>query len=242
MISTLKSGKETCVEVDIKGMFDGIACKYDLLNHLLSFGIDRYWRRRASKIVKSYNPKELLDIATGTADLAIETARVLKNSQITGVDISSSMLKIGRQKVDNLNLSHKIKLLLACAEALPFSDNSIDAVTIGFGIRNFKNISAGLAECHRILKKGGVLCVLEFSEPQHALIKNSYNFYFSKIIPRVGGRISQNNFAYNYLRDSVAEFPSGLDFVKILMQAGFKDAQFEPLSFGIATVYTALKK
>lgn len=241
MITTVQTTDKKNITVDIEQMFDGIANSYDLLNHLLSFGIDKYWRKAASRAILKRKPKALLDIATGTADLAIELAKLSPDIRITGVDISQRMLKIGERKIKNMQLCQSVNLRIADAHCLPFEDNSFDAATISFGIRNFSDTHGSLEECRRILKKNGALHILEFSEPQSALVKKSYNFYFSKLLPSIGHKISHHNYAYNYLRKSVADFPCGAAFEKHLYKAGFKHCSFKPLTFGIVTTYTAIK-
>jgi len=241
MITNINTTDKKQHKVDIKRMFDGIASRYDLLNHLLSFGIDRYWRRAAIGVLKVQNPQQLLDIATGTADLAIEAAKIIKPSHITGIDISSRMLQIGHKKINEQNMQDVISLQLANACDLPFDDNSFDAVTIGFGIRNFTDMNKSLREIKRVLKKNGSLSVLEFSEPDFGLVKKSFDFYFSKVLPFVGNKISRHNYAYKYLKESVADFPSGKDFLKHISDAGLSNPQCHPLTFGIASIYYAKK-
>ncbi len=241
MITTVKTTDKKNINVDIEHMFDGIANRYDLLNHLLSFGIDKYWRKAATKLIVKRKPKTVIDIATGTAELAIELVKFSQNIKVTGVDISQCMLKNGQSKIDASQLGHAITLQIADAHCLPFKDNSFDAATISFGIRNFSDIHTCLKECWRILKKSGTLHILEFSEPQSVLIKKTYNFYFSKFLPFIGHKISRHNYAYNYLKKSVADFPCGESFEKHLYKAGFSCCSFKPLTFGIVTAYSAVK-
>ena len=218
-------------------MFDGIASRYDRLNHILSFGIDRIWRRKTSRRISRLHPKTILDVATGTADLAIRLAHDNDEAIITGVDLSERMLSIGRQKVDKKKLPHRIRLETADAAALPFADGSFDAVTVAFGVRNFGDREAGLREMVRVCRDGGMVSVLEFSHPTHALVKAPYRWYSRHWIPRVGQSVSRHPSAYSYLPTSVEAFPSAEEFVEMLLQAGLKDVKTETLSGGIATLY-----
>jgi demethylmenaquinone methyltransferase / 2-methoxy-6-polyprenyl-1,4-benzoquinol methylase len=221
-------------------MFDDISQSYDLLNHTLSFGIDNIWRKKVVKIIRQEKPATILDIATGTGDLAIALVKT-GAKQITGVDISEGMLEVGRQKIKQRGLDHIITLDKGNSEFLSFEDNSFDAVTVSFGVRNFENLQTGLKEIYRVLKPGGILAVLEFSQPQHAPMKQLYHFYFTVICPFVGRLVSKNPHAYTYLHQSVAHFPYGADFTKILQDTGFKTTQWRPLTLGISTIYTAKK-
>lgn len=222
-----------------KKMFNDIAKRYDFLNHCLSFGMDYYWRRKAIQYLTN-NPKNILDIATGTADFAI-TASSLKNVKITGVDISEEMLKIGKKKIKDKGLEKIISLYIADAEKLPFNDNCFDAITAGFGIRNFENLNLGLSEIYRTLKTGGILVILEPSEPKHFLLNKIYKVYFHHILPFIGKIVSKNKNAYDYLPNSVKSFPSGNNFLNYLKKSGFKNCKHIPLTFGIVNLYTAIK-
>lgn len=218
-------------------MFDAIAPRYDLLNHLLSFGIDRLWRRKAVAMLKREAPKSILDVATGTADLAIR-ALTLSPERIVGVDISETMLKLGREKVAAIGADRVIELQTGAAENLPFDDGTFDAAMVAFGVRNFENLRAGLSEIRRVLRPGCLLVILEFSRPERFPIKQLYRFYFRHIVPRVGRSISRHEHAYQYLPDSVDAFPSGDDFLAEMAACGFEDRSVRGLTFGIASLYS----
>ena len=222
----------------VRQLFDRIAPRYDLLNHLLSSGIDILWRKRAIRLLRPYGPKRILDVATGTADLAIE-AMLLHPDSIRGIDIAPQMLKIGREKILRKNLSHRITLEEGSAESLPFRDEAFDAVTVAFGVRNFSNLKQGLSEMRRVLKPAGVALILEFSNPRGAPLKQLYRFYFRHILPKIGGLISKSQEAYSYLPSTVAQFPDGEDFCVILRSVGFTTVEIFPLTAGIATIYLA---
>lgn len=221
-------------------MFNSIADRYDFLNHFLSLGIDRQWRKRLVKEVSAFQPSSILDVATGTADVAIELSR-LNPQSIIGIDISEKMLDIGKIKIKEKNLQNLIELLVADSEHLPFDSESFDLVTVAFGVRNFENLMAGLTELHRVLKPGAILAILEFSLPTNRLLGNLYLFYFRNFLPLIGRMISGNKMAYNYLPDSVSSFPHGRAFSSLLTEAGFDNNWFIPLTFGIATLYLAKK-
>lgn len=231
-----KDGKKKQVE----GMFNNIAPKYDLLNRLLSAGTDIRWRRKAVRLLESEKPKMILDIATGTGDLAIE-ALMLDPEKIIGIDISEGMLEVGRQKISRMNLSHKIELRKGDSEDLEFPDNYFDAVIVAFGVRNFENLEKGLAGMFRVLKPAGTLVVLEFSKPRNFIFKVFYNFYSKFIMPFIGRIVSKDKSAYTYLPESVKTFPYGEGFLKILLNTGFHSTKCIPLTFGISSVYTAKK-
>lgn len=220
----------------VEEMFDAIAPRYDLLNRILSLGIDRQWRRKAVAMLREDHPKRILDVATGTADLAIE-ALTLEPKKIVGVDISEEMLKIGRQKIEKLGETDRIQLRRGDSERLPFSDKQFDAALVAFGVRNFENLGKGLSEIARVLKPGGALVVLEFSHPRAFPIKQVYQVYSKHILPRIGNTVSKNDGAYRYLPDSVAAFPDGQAFLKEMEAAGFGDLRQKPLTFGIASLY-----
>lgn len=226
--------------VQVETMFDNIAPKYDFLNHTLSAGIDVLWRRKAIKILKAKNPKTILDIATGTADFAIE-AMALNPDKIVGVDISEGMLSIGREKIVKKNLQQHITLSYGDCEKLEFATNSFDAITCSFGVRNFEHLQLGLAEMLRILKPNGTLVIIEFSQPEKFPIKQVYNFYFKRILPVIGKLISKDTAAYTYLPDSVKAFPYGAEFVGILTALGYTNSKAISLTFGVANIYTASK-
>lgn len=232
---TSEAGKKKQVAL----MFDNIASRYDLLNQLLSFGIHKRWRKKAIQLIKDKYPKRILDIATGTADFAIE-AMNLNPDKITGIDISEGMLELGRKKIKNKKLENKIQLILGDSENIPFTDNSFDAAIAAFGVRNFENLEKGLSEIYRVLNKGGVISILEFSKPGFP-IKQLYNFYFTRVTPFVGKLFSKDSSAYTYLPESVQAFPDGNDFLKILGNIGYKNSKCYTLSFGIASIYIAEK-
>jgi len=221
-------------------MFDDISPSYDFLNHTLSFGIDKLWRKKVVKLVSANHPDSILDIATGTGDLAIAFAKT-STKTITGVDISEGMLKIGREKVLAKGLQDKIVLEQGNSEFLRFADNSFDAVTVSFGVRNFENINKGLNEIYRVLKPGGTLTILEFSHPGSFPMKQLYHIYFTIITPALGRVVSKNPRAYSYLHESVAAFPSGQDFINILKETGFNNTSWKALTLGISTIYSGRK-
>mgnify|MGYP001266978627 CR=1 FL=1 len=222
----------------IRRMFNNIASNYDILNSLLSFGIDNFWRKKAVSYIGK--PKKVLDIATGTADFAIITAKYT-SAQITGIDISEKMLEIGKKKIKKKNLENRINLKLADCENLPFADKIFDSATVGFGVRNFENQNKGLKEIYRTLKKGGTLTILEPNTPKKFPFKNIYNLYFNKILPLIGGLISKDKEAYSYLPNSVKEFPAKEIFIKDLKNIGFTKSKHISLSFGIISLYIAIK-
>lgn len=224
----------------VAGMFNNIARRYDFLNHLLSLGVDNYWRWRTIRIMKKENPKLILDVATGTGALALSAVK-LNPDKIFGVDISEDMLAIGRAKIKSKKLAEKIELLEGDSENLIFSNDKFDAVMVAFGVRNFENLLKGLQEFHRVLKPGKLAVILEFSHPENKIIKSVYRFYSSRILPVLGKKISKNETAYQYLHDSVEAFPSGNDFLNILKQAGFRETKSTSLTFGVVTVYTGRK-
>lgn len=217
-------------------MFDSISGKYDFLNHFLSMGIDVLWRRKAIKMLADRNPKIIIDMATGTGDFAIEAA-VLKPDKIVGVDISEGMLAVGRQKINKKNLAQLIDLRKGDSENMSFEDNYADAITVGFGVRNFENLEKGLSEIHRVLKPGGQLVILEPAIPQYPPMSWLFKIYFKGILPLLGRLVSKDKAAYTYLPKSVEAFPNGKDFVKICSSVGFKNGKFTPLTFGICSLY-----
>lgn len=221
-------------------MFDNISHKYDFLNHFLSMGIDVLWRKKAIRQLKGTNPKQMLDVATGTGDLAMEALK-LNPDKITGVDISEGMLAIGRKKIEKSNNQDRIELMYGDSENLPFNDNTFDAVTVAFGVRNFENLEKGIIEIYRVMKPGGTFVVLEFSQPERFPVKQLYNFYFSNILPLFGRAISKDNAAYEYLPQSVNAFPYGVRFTQLLEKNGFKQTRSMPLTFGIASIYVGKK-
>jgi demethylmenaquinone methyltransferase/2-methoxy-6-polyprenyl-1,4-benzoquinol methylase len=221
-------------------MFDSISGKYDFLNHLLSFGIDRSWRKKAINLLKPYSPRSILDIATGTGDFAIQ-ALSLNPDKVIGIDISEGMVKQGRQKILRKGLTDKIELLLGDSENLVFQDNKFDAVVVAFGVRNFEELDKGLSEMLRVLNKNGKLIILEFSKPARFPFRQIYNLYFKNILPVIGKIVSKDHSAYTYLPESVQAFPEGKEFLKILADVGFKDSRCIPLTFGISSIYIGSK-
>ncbi len=217
-------------------MFDNIAPSYDLLNRALSLGIDVTWRRKAVSLLRDYRPQRILDIATGTADFALEAAK-LQPREIIGVDIAQQMLSIGREKIRKEELHQMIDLIAGDAEALEFPDDYFDAITIGFGVRNFEHLEKGLQEVHRVLKPGKACVILEPSFPTKFPLKQLFALHFRVITPLVGKLISGDNSAYEYLPESVKAFPNGKEFVDICLQLGFNKAKYIPLTFGICALY-----
>jgi demethylmenaquinone methyltransferase/2-methoxy-6-polyprenyl-1,4-benzoquinol methylase len=224
----------------VEQMFDSIAPKYDFLNRFLSMGIDQIWRKKAINSLKEVNPKQILDVATGTADLAIAALK-LNPDHVTGIDISNQMLQVGRDKISNKALNGKITLQQADSANLPFEDNKFDAITVAFGVRNFEFLQQGINQMYRVTRKGGKLAVLEFSKPKSFPFKQLYNFYFKYILPGWGGLISKSKTAYTYLPESVEHFPEGENFAAYLKNAGYNNIKIQPLTFGICTLYTAIK-
>lgn len=221
-------------------MFNNISYRYDFLNHLLSLGIDRRWRKKAIKILGVSKPKVILDVATGTGDFALQ-ALSIHPEKVIGVDISEGMLEVGRKKLIQRGVDHQIELQLADSENLPFQDNNFDAVTVGFGVRNFENLKKGLLEINRVMKPGAVLVVLEFSRPARFPFKQVYNIYFKFILPVIGRLVSRDKSAYTYLPESVEAFPDGDKFIAILQETGYKNTACKPLTFGVSSIYTAQK-
>lgn len=232
--------EELSKKEQVARMFDNISPKYDLLNHLLSFGIDIQWRKKAIKLLKATQPKTILDVATGTADFAIQSLS-LKPDKVSGVDISEGMLLIGKEKIKKKKLDHIITLEKGDSENLRFEDNNFDAVIVAFGVRNFENLEIGLANMFRVLKKDGKVIILEFSKPTSFPFKQMYNFYFKSILPIIGNVISKDDSAYTYLPESVLAFPQGSKFLEILNKTGFKTTECIPLTFGICSIYTGIK-
>ncbi|RLD68569.1 MAG: bifunctional demethylmenaquinone methyltransferase/2-methoxy-6-polyprenyl-1,4-benzoquinol methylase UbiE [Bacteroidetes bacterium] len=224
----------------VADMFNNIAKKYDFLNHFLSLGIDKLWRNKVISLLKKYQPKSILDIATGTGDLAIAALK-LNPDKITGIDISTGMLKIGNEKIRKKNLGNIIELLEGDSENIQFPDQSFDAAIVAFGVRNFENLQKGLLEIYRVLKPGTPFIVLEFSKPGKFPVKQAYNIYFTNILPFIGKLFSKDNSAYTYLPQSVNAFPEGKTFLNELKKSGFKSVKEKRLSFGIASIYVAEK-
>ena len=223
----------------VKQMFNKIAGQYDFLNRFLTFGIDNIWRKIAVKKIKN-NPKNVLDIATGTADLAIITAKYT-NAEIIGLDISDQMLKVGKEKITNKKLNSRIKLINGDAENLSFNNETFDAITVGFGVRNFENLEKGLNEIYRVIKEGGYVAILEPSYPKKFPLKQLFNFYFETLTPIIGNLISKDYKAYSYLSKSVKNFPSSNNFIDQLKQIGFSKCNHYSLTFGVVSLYIAIK-
>ena len=225
----------------VADMFNNISGKYDFLNHFLSFGIDKIWRKKAISSLKDLQPRHMLDVATGTGDFALESLRILKPDHITGIDISQGMLDIAQKKISERGLSEHFKVEIGDAENLDFESATFDAVTVAFGVRNFENLPLGLNDICRVLKPGGRAVILEFSNPRSFPVKQLYRFYSKHILPRIGKVFSKDNRAYTYLPESIAQFPDGESFTDLLKQAGFKTAESRPQTFGICTIYLAVK-
>jgi demethylmenaquinone methyltransferase/2-methoxy-6-polyprenyl-1,4-benzoquinol methylase len=226
----------------VSKMFNNISGKYDFLNHFLSAGIDRRWRKKAIAALKEIQPKIILDVATGTGDLALEAQKQLNPEKIIGIDIAVKMLDIGRGKIKKKGLAEIMTLEEGDSENLPFEDNSFDAVIVAFGVRNFANVEKGLQEMTRVLRPGGKCVILEFSKPKVFPIKQLYNFYFSSILPGIGRMTSKDKKAYAYLYESVQAFPEGKVFEELLQKIGLKNTTCEALTMGICSIYTGIKQ
>lgn len=234
-------GSEAGKKAEVEQMFDRIAPKYDFLNRLLSLGVDVWWRKKAISYLKSQQANEILDVATGTADVAIMMARILRPRHITGIDIARQMLQLGEVKIEKAGLSDVISLEPGDSERLRFEDGSFDAVTVAFGVRNFENLEQGLREMCRVLRPNGRVVILEFSRPHVFPVKQLYNGYFKYVLPLIGRLTSRDMRAYSYLFESVQAFPEGNQFTEILTKAGFKDPICERLTLGICSIYSATK-
>lgn len=221
----------------VENMFDTIAPRYDLLNRVLSVGIDQYWRWRAVQLLSDEQPTRVLDVATGTADLAIQAARSLYPREVVGIDLSTDMLAEGRRKIEQKGLTGRITLIEGDAADLPFENSAFDAALVGFGVRNFEDLEAGLKDIRRVLRPGGRLVVLEFSQPRAFPVKQLYAWYSRHVLPRIGGLLSPDQGAYEYLPSSVAAFPDGPDFLERMAQSGYTDLLWRPMTFGIASLY-----
>lgn len=233
--------QEESKKKQIERMFDNIAPYYDFLNRLLSLGIDTVWRKKALLKLRGMQLDTVLDVATGTGDLALEIEKQLQPAKIIGLDLSQDMLDVGIKKIEKRGLSDKISMIKGDSENLPFENDSIDAITVAFGVRNFENLRKGLAEMHRVLKPGGKMVVLEFSRPTIFPFKQAFNFYFKNILPAVGKFTSKDEKAYEYLYESVQAFPDGKQFVSILHEIGFSNTSFDPLTLGICSIYLGQK-
>lgn len=222
-------------------MFDNIAFRYDFLNRFLSAGIDISWRKKAIQRLENIHPQKILDVATGTGDVALMAYKMLHPQQIIGIDISEGMLKVGQEKIDKQGLSAFITLQKGDSENLPFEDNSFDAITVAFGVRNFQHLEKGIDEMYRVLRPGGKLIVIEFSRPKNKLVKFGYELYMKRITPNVGKAISKNKEAYEYLNVSALKFPERNDFIKVLNRSGFKNTLYKPMTMGICCIYEGVK-
>lgn len=230
--------KESSKKEQVAEMFDNISHRYDFLNHFLSLGIDKLWRKKAIRLLKKDQPKVILDLATGTGDFAI-AAMKLKPTKIIGADISNGMLEHGRKKLIKKKIDHIVTFEYGDSENMKYEDHTFDALTVGFGVRNYENLMNGLKEMHRVIKPGGKAAILEFSKPKKFPMKQLFGFYSKTFIPFWGKMISKDKSAYTYLPESVAAFPEGQAFADILKEAGFNKVTLYPVSGGIATIYLA---
>ena len=227
--------------IQVERMFDNIAPAYDQLNHTLSWGIDKSWRKKAINWLKPFRPQRMMDVATGTGDFAIQACRVLNPKELIGTDISEGMMNVGRQKVKAAGLQERISFAKEDCTALTFPDNRFDAITVAFGVRNFEDLDKGLREMHRVLDTNGKLVILELSEPEWFPMKQLYALYSKVVIPTLGKLLSKDRSAYTYLPQSIKAFPQGEVMREIILKAGFSEANFKRLTLGICTLYTATK-
>jgi demethylmenaquinone methyltransferase/2-methoxy-6-polyprenyl-1,4-benzoquinol methylase len=225
----------------VERMFDGIAPRYDLLNHLLSLGIDRIWRRRVVKMMTAQPPTRVLDLAAGTGDMSIAVAKRFPDARVTAADASHGMLEVAERKIASKRLADRVDFVHVSAEDLPFSDGDFDAVTVAFGVRNFDDMDKGLSEMCRVLKRGGVACILEFSTPHGKIFGALFRFYFHRVMPFVGRLVSGDSSAYRYLPESVDEFPPPQEFMAIMERNGCRDCRAKSLTGGVAMIYTGVK-
>ncbi len=225
----------------IRSMFDNISGNYDRLNQMLSLGVERIWKKKMVKAIKHTNPKKILDIATGTADIAVLQAEKIPQASIIGLDLSPKMIDFAKGKVERKGLSHRIDLVVGDSESLPYEENSFDAVSISFGVRNFENLEKGIEEIYRVLNKGGRIFVLEFSKPTIFPFKQLFNFYFGNILPRIGSWVSKDKSAYTYLFESVQSFPDFEKFTDVLDKCGFKNCKWKAFTLGICCLYIGEK-
>lgn len=225
----------------VADMFNNISHSYDFLNHFMSLGIDIIWRKKAIGELKKDRPARILDVATGTGDFAFEAIKMLKPEKVTGVDISEGMLKVARQKIESRGLADIFEVKLGDSEKLLFEDNTFDAITVAYGVRNFENLEKGLEDMLRVLRPGGRVVILEFSKPKVFPVKQLYNFYFNSVTPTIGRIFSKDNSAYKYLPESVAAFPDGKAFVAMMEKIGYRQTKYRPLTFGISSIYTGIK-
>ncbi len=235
------NNESTSKKEEVAEMFNNISKRYDFLNHFLSLGIDKLWRKKAIKKLRDLQPKKILDIATGTGDFAIAALK-LNPTEVIGVDISQGMLDVGIEKMKRKGVDHVIQMKIGDSEELPFEDGYFDALTVGFGVRNYENLEKGLTDMLRVLRPGGKAIILEFSKPKKFPMKQAFGFYSKRIIPFFGKRISKDERAYAYLPESVAAFPEGKEFMEILEKIGYTDVSAQTVSGGIATIYAGTKK
>lgn len=226
----------------VEQMFDNIACAYDRLNHTLSLGIDKSWRRKAINWLKPFRPQQIMDVATGTGDFAILACRKLQPKQIIGTDISEGMMQVGKEKVRKEGLSDQISFAREDSSSFSFNDETFDAITVAFGIRNFENLDKCLSEMHRVLKKNGHLVILELTTPDKFPMKQLFAIYSKTVIPILGKLLSKDNSAYKYLPETIKAFPQGEVMKGVIARAGFQEVNFKRLTFGICTLYTATKQ
>ncbi len=231
---------DTSKKEEVATMFNNISKRYDFLNHFLSLGIDKIWRKKAIKLLREIEPKSVLDIATGTGDFAIAALK-LKPEEVVGVDISQGMLDVGIEKMKRKGLDDIISMQLGDSEKLPFEDNRFDALTVGFGVRNYENLEKGLSDMLRVLRPEGRAIILEFSKPRKFPVKQTFGFYSKRVIPFLGKTISKDKRAYEYLPESVEAFPEGKDFLDIMSKVGYKNVDSQMVSGGIATIYWGTK-
>lgn len=234
------NASDTSKKEEVATMFNNISKRYDFLNHFLSLGIDKLWRKKAIRQLKEVNPKRILDIATGTGDFAIAALK-LNPEEVVGVDISQGMLDVGIEKMKRKGYDDVITMQIGDSEKLPFEDGHFDALTVGFGVRNYENLEKGLADMLRVLRPGGKAVILEFSKPKKFPVKQLFGFYSKRVIPFLGRTISKDRRAYEYLPESVEAFPEGQDFLDIMSKIGYQNVQRKPVSGGIATIYTGTK-
>lgn len=232
---------KTTKKEQVATMFNNISGTYDFLNHFLSLGIDIIWRRKAIKELKAIQPRIILDVATGTGDFAFEAITILKPERVIGVDISEGMLNVAKKKIHDRNLGHVFSVQLGDSEGLNFEDNTFDAITVAFGVRNYENLEKGLADMLRVLKPEGKIVILEFSKPKAFPVKQGYNFYFQYVTPFFGKLFSKDQRAYTYLPESVAAFPDGNSFTSLMDKVGYKHTKHRSLTFGISAIYTGTK-
>jgi demethylmenaquinone methyltransferase/2-methoxy-6-polyprenyl-1,4-benzoquinol methylase len=232
---------ELSKKAQVANMFDDIAVRYDFLNRFLSAGIDLRWRKKGLKLLQKVKPTTILDVATGTGDLAILAANILNPQKIIGIDISEGMLKVAREKIIKNKLESIIEIQHGDSESINFDDNSFDAVMVSFGVRNFQNLTLGLTEIKRVLKPNGMLMILEFSQPKLAIVRSFYDFYMKLVTPNMGKLFSKNRDAYAYLDESIKKFPEGENFIDILNKLGYKKTYFKKLSLGICSIYCGEK-